>query len=376
MISRGTTPWTALRGASLALRGPRASRNRNPEQQPLAPDGESWTALREFISYEDFLRERRGAGTAAYEQMRFGATRVVLGGHQISGALSVPGDHSGRGRWDSYPVNGRAGVLALARPGAPPGRPVLKASKTMADHNRSTLPSMATSTPASTPAQQPRRLSLFGPPIGVLEVFAKEMAFIYQAPFLALQAAVELGTELDEPTTAEASATPTQQPPASPAAPTAERPKPAIGTGLDWQTARDRLVAIRRQGESFTSLRDLAARVGCSEGLIRKAIKQDVGLRAWTAESKRTRRTAPAATGLERAIHRTPQRREEAPELATVEADETDDADVLLQRLIDAASPAERARLHAMPEEQRMSLLRLMRDQDEDRDERRLRKRA
>jgi hypothetical protein len=150
-----------------------------------------------------------------------------------------------------------------------------------------------------------------------------------------------------------------------------------VGRGqISWQTARDRLVAIRRQGESFTSLRDLADRVGCSEGLIRKAIKQDVGLRAWTAESKRTRRTAPAATGLERAIHRTPQRREEAPELAAVEAEEADDTDVLLQRLIDAASPAERARLHAMPEEQRMSILRLMRDQDEDRDARRLRKRA
>ena len=100
------------------------------------------------------------------------------------------------------------------------------------------------------------------------------------------------------------------------------------------------------------------------------------GLRAWVAESKRTRRTAPAAIGLERAIHRTPQRREAAPELAEVEAEETHDTDVLLQRLIDAASPAERARLHAMPEEQRMSLLRLMRDQDEDRDERCLRKRA
>lgn len=247
----------------------------------------------------------------------------------------------------------------------------------MADHNRSTLPSMATSTPASTPAPRPRRLSLFGPPIGVLEVFAKEMAFVYQAPFLALQAAVELGADLDEPTTAEPSATPAQQqPPAPPAAPAPERPKPAIGTGLDWQTARDRLIAIRRQGESFTSLRELAARVGCSEGLIRKAIKQDVGLRAWAAESKRTRRTAPAATGLERAIHRTPQRREEAPELATVEAEEADDTDVLLQRLIDAASPAERARLHAMPEEQRMSILRLMRDQDEDRDARRLRERS
>ena len=150
-----------------------------------------------------------------------------------------------------------------------------------------------------------------------------------------------------------------------------------VGQGqISWQTARDRLIAIRREGEAFTSLRDLATRIGCSEGLIRKAIKQDVGLRAWAAESKRTRRTAPAATGLERAIHRTPQRRGEAPELAAAEADETDDTDVLLQRLIDAASPAERARLHAMPEEQRMSLLRLMRDQDEDRDERRLRKRA
>jgi hypothetical protein len=80
-----------------------------------------------------------------------------------------------------------------------------------------------------------------------------------------------------------------------------------VGRGqISWQTTRDRLIAIRRQGESFTSLRDLAARVGCSEGLIPKAIKQDVGLRAWAAESKRTRRTAPAAAGLERAIHRTP----------------------------------------------------------------------
>ena len=163
-------------------------------------------------------------------------------------------------------MNGRAGVLALARPGAPLGRPVLKASKTMADHSRPTLPSMATSTPTSTPAPRPRRLSLFGPPIGALEVFAKEMAFVYQAPFLALQAAVELGAEMDGPMTAEPVATPPQQPPAPMATPAPERPKPAIGSGLGWQTARDRLVAIRRQGESFTSLRDLATRVGCSEG--------------------------------------------------------------------------------------------------------------
>ena len=35
-------------------------------------------------------------------------------------------------------MNGRAGVLALARPGAPPGRPVLQASKTLADHKPKT----------------------------------------------------------------------------------------------------------------------------------------------------------------------------------------------------------------------------------------------
>ena len=237
----------------------------------------------------------------------------------------------------------------------------------MADHDRPT--SSLTATPS--PAPRPRRLSLFGAPAAVLGPFMRETSQLRQSPVAAVASLVDLvGGPVDRP------ASQAEPVPAPLAATPSQRAKPAIGTGLDWQTARDRLVAIRRQGEAFTSLRDLAARVGGSEGLIRKAIKQDVGLRAWTAESKRARRTAPTATGLERAIHRTPQRREEAPELAAVEADETDDTDVLLQRLIDAASPAERARLHAMPEEQRMSLLRLMRDQDEDRDERRLRKRA
>jgi hypothetical protein len=33
------------------------------------------------------------------------------------------GDHHGRGRWDSYPVNGRAGDLALDRPSPRPAGP-------------------------------------------------------------------------------------------------------------------------------------------------------------------------------------------------------------------------------------------------------------
>ncbi len=237
----------------------------------------------------------------------------------------------------------------------------------MADHDRPT----SSPTTIPTPGARSRRLSLFGAPTAVLGTFMRETSQLCQSPVAAVASLVDLVGEPVDPSAAQAE--PAAAPPAATPSPGT---KPAVGTGLDRQTARDRLIAIRRRGDSFTSLRDLAARVGCSEGLIRKAIKQDVGLRAWAADSKRTRRTAPAATGLERAIHRTPQRREEVPELAAVEAEEADDTDVLLQRLIDAASPAERARLHAMPEEQRMSILRLMRDQAEDRDARRLRKRA
>ncbi|MBI1303546.1 MAG: hypothetical protein GC172_07125 [Phycisphaera sp.] len=246
----------------------------------------------------------------------------------------------------------------------------------MADDNRPTLPSMANPTP--TPAPQPRRLSLFGPPVAAVEAFAKEMALINQAPLLAIRAVMELGQEIDDPTVSRPAAPAAEAPIALAAEPTPEQTRPSIGTGLDWQTACDRLIALRRAGESFTSLRDLAARVGCSEGLIRKAIKSDTGLRAWAAEAKRTRRTAPAATGLDHAIRRVPQRREAAPDVDTADSDSNTpaDDDTVLQRLIEAASPSERARLHAMPPDQLRSLLRLVGEQHADHDRAPLRKRA
>ena len=244
----------------------------------------------------------------------------------------------------------------------------------MADDNRPTLPSMAN--PTSTPAPRPRRLSLFGPPVAVVEAFAKEMALINQTPLLALKAVIDLGLELDEPIAFQPAA-PAAEPPTAPAAElTPERPTPSIGTGLDWQTARNHLIALRRAGESFTSLRDLAARVGCSEGLIRKAIKRDTGLRAWAASASRTRRTAPAATSLDHAIRQVPQRREAAPDVDVADSDTPADDDAVLQRLIEAASPSERARLHAMPPDQLRRLLRLVGEQHDDHDRAPLRKRA
>ena len=46
-------------------------------------------------------------------RLRGGWRRYFNGG--MAGIFVGTSDHSGRGRWDSYPVNGRAGVLALAR---------------------------------------------------------------------------------------------------------------------------------------------------------------------------------------------------------------------------------------------------------------------
>jgi hypothetical protein len=159
--------------------------------------------------------------------------------------------------------------------------------------------------------------------------------------------------------------------------PTPPTPMAAVGKETSsWQASRDRLIALRRSGASFTSLRDLAARVGCSEGLIRKAIKSDTGLRAWSAEAKRTRRTAPAATSLDHAVRRVPQRREIAPDVDAADSNTPADDDAVLQRLIEAASPSERARLHAMPPDQLRSLLRLVGEQHADHDRAPLRKRA
>ncbi len=110
--------------------------------------------------------------------------------------------------------------------------------------------------------------------------------------------------------------------------------------------------------------------------MIRKAIESDTGLRAWGAEARRARRTAPAATSLDHDIRRMPQRREAAPDVDAADSDAPADEDAVLQRLIEAASPSEHARLHAMPPDQLRSLLRLAGEKQADHDRAPLCKRA
>ncbi len=110
----------------------------------------------------------------------------------------LPRVSRGRERSGRFPLNDRAGLwrlLALA----PPVRPVSMASESMTHDHRPTLPSMATSTPPSTPAPRPRRLRLSAPPLAVAGTIAKEMATISKSPSLPLKAVTECGQELDEP---------------------------------------------------------------------------------------------------------------------------------------------------------------------------------
>jgi hypothetical protein len=63
------------------------------------------------------------------------------------------------------------------------------------------------------------------------------MTLINQTPLLALKVVIDLGLGLDEPIAFQPAA-PAAEPPTAPAAElTPNRPKPDIGTGLDWQTA-------------------------------------------------------------------------------------------------------------------------------------------
>jgi hypothetical protein len=248
----------------------------------------------------------------------------------------------------------------------------------MTDQDRRSTRTSASINPSLRP--KPPWINFFNPHLAAVQIVAKEMARIQAVRSELLAASFGLLRRTDDDASLEHAPAPATALGATVAtpqqSPTVERSVRVIGEGLSWQAARDRLIDLRGAGQSFTSLRDLAARIGCSEGLIRKAIKSDTGLRAWVASATRTRRTAPAATSLDHALRRMPQRREAAPNVDVIDSDSPVDEDVVLQRLIDAASPAERARLHSMPPDELRSLLRLVGEQDADHDLARLRKRA
>lgn len=133
------------------------------------------------------------------------------------------------------------------------------------------------------------------------------------------------------------------------------RTPPGARQDTDWRNIRKRLEQLCKQGEPYTGQRDFATRLGCSLGMVNKAIKSSKTLKAWMAG---VRHAKPRMTGLTEVVtDNTPQTTESDPGDALA----GDDVQTEMARLIDEArergKPKEVARLNALNDEQRRELV-------------------
>jgi DNA-directed RNA polymerase specialized sigma24 family protein len=118
-----------------------------------------------------------------------------------------------------------------------------------------------------------------------------------------------------------------------------------------WKDIQKRLERLREQGESYTSQRELAARLGCSESTINKAIQASDKLKSWMGTQMVGK--MPRATSLNEAVlHDAEQTTEHDPS----ETIPDDDVDIILTKLMEEAKPEERAKLNELGPEERRSL--------------------
>jgi len=107
------------------------------------------------------------------------------------------------------------------------------------------------------------------------------------------------------------------------------------GRGMGWREARDEADRLRVKGYRWTSYRQMARTIGCSESVLHKAIAKHgtAELQEWASKPKRGSRRNLSPEAAEVVFDRTPQRREPDPGNAI----EQPDVDVALQFLIEQA---------------------------------------
>ena len=155
---------------------------------------------------------------------------------------------------------------------------------------------------------------------------------------------------------------------------------PRSTTETDWRDVQRRLLELYERGERYTSIANLADRLGCGKATVQKAIKPeqssldrlDEGARAeassaarklagWQARTTRAK-GAPRATSIDDVVTgNAAQGREPDP------ANKAEGADweIEFARLIEDAQPHERAKLNELEDEQRKELVAILR-QDPD----------
>ena len=119
--------------------------------------------------------------------------------------------------------------------------------------------------------------------------------------------------------------------------------------GMSWQEAAERLRELRKQGEPFTSQAKMAKQIGCSSATVNRAIKETPSLQAWA----KPKEAAPKTKSLGKAVLGTVPQDTEADPTAVLPPD---DLDAAMDYLMHNAGPDERAKIEAMPMEDRHRL--------------------
>ena len=132
----------------------------------------------------------------------------------------------------------------------------------------------------------------------------------------------------------------------------------------EWKEVQTRLLAMRKKGKPYTSMADLARRCECGSSTVHKAIHASAELEGWMA--RHTKATVlPHATSLSDIVtENTPQESENEPSDVLIKHD----IDIEMRRLIEQASPEEKARMNTMNEEERCELVKTFNEQYRDRE--------
>ena len=131
---------------------------------------------------------------------------------------------------------------------------------------------------------------------------------------------------------------------------------------VSWHDVQARLIRLCDAGEAYTSQRELADRLGCSESTVNKAINESAKLKGWMLRHAKPR--IPKAQSLDKVVtDNTLSRREADP--ATTDLPD-DEVDRVMGVLIEQAEPAERAELNELNDEGRRKMTRLYLEQQSD----------
>lgn len=130
----------------------------------------------------------------------------------------------------------------------------------------------------------------------------------------------------------------------------------------DWRDVQHRLLELYDRGDPYTSIGDLAKRLGCAKATIQKAIKDSTKLKGWQARHTKAK-GSPRASSLTAVVtDNTAQTAESDP--SAILTDE--DIDNAMRRLIEEAGPEEKARLNGLSEDERRTLVRVFYEQNLD----------